>query len=122
MLLVGDLMLDEYVYGTIDRISPEAPVQILNWTSGNVILGGAANVANNLAQLGCEVFLAGVVGRDHAGEELLRLAKTSGINTEGVVIDRHRATTVKTRLISHGKQMLRVDKETHSELAEETLG
>ena len=121
VLLVGDLMLDEYVYGTIDRISPEAPVQILNWTSGNVILGGAANVANNLVQLGCEVFLAGVVGRDHAGEELLRLAKTSGINTEGVVIDGHRATTVKTRLISHGKQMLRVDKEAHSELAEGPL-
>ena len=83
VLLVGDLMLDEYVYGTLDRISPEAPVQILNWTSGNAILGGAANVANNLARLGCEVFLAGVVGQDHAGEELLRLAKASGRLSSG---------------------------------------
>ena len=118
VLVVGDLMLDEYVYGTIDRISPEAPVQVLNWTSANASLGGAANVANNLAQFGCEVFLAGVVGQDHAGEQLLQLAQRPGIHAEGVVTDSHRATTVKTRLISHGKQMLRVDKETRSELTE----
>ena len=118
LLVVGDLMLDEYVFGTIDRISPEAPVQVLNWTSGNASLGGAANVANNLARLGCEVFLAGAIGRDHAGDELLRLAKTSGINAGGVLADVHRATTVKTRLISHGKQILRVDKESRAELDE----
>ncbi len=64
-------MLDEYLYGTIDRISPEAPVQVVNWREQRSGLGGAANVANNLAQLGCHVFLAGVVGSDATAEELL---------------------------------------------------
>ena len=117
VLVVGDLMLDEYLYGAIDRISPEAPVGILSWSSQRCSLGGAANVGNNLAQLGCEVFLAGVLGRDHAAEELLQLAKQSGINTEGVVVE-DRPTTLKTRVIGHGQQVLRIDKETHSELNE----
>ncbi|PYU27354.1 MAG: bifunctional heptose 7-phosphate kinase/heptose 1-phosphate adenyltransferase [Acidobacteria bacterium] len=117
VLVVGDLMLDEYLYGAIDRISPEAPVGILNWRSQRFSLGGAANVANNLAQLGCEVFLAGVVGRDHSAEELLQLAKQSGIHTEGVVVE-DRPTTLKTRVIGHGQQVLRIDKETCSELNE----
>src|ERR1700730_3062240 len=78
VLVIGDLMLDEYVYGAIERISPEAPVGILSWNSQRFSLGGAANVGSNLARLGCEVFLAGVVGQDHAADELLRLAKQSG--------------------------------------------
>lgn len=118
MLLVGDLMLDKYVYGTIDRISPEAPVGVLNWTSERVSLGGAANVANNLAQLGCEVFLAGAIGQDQAGEDLLQLSKSAGIDMSGIVTDVSRATTVKTRVIGHGQQMLRIDRETRSELNE----
>jgi D-beta-D-heptose 7-phosphate kinase/D-beta-D-heptose 1-phosphate adenosyltransferase len=117
VLVVGDLMLDEYLYGTIDRISPEGPVGILNWTSRQASLGGAANVGSNLAQLGCEVFLAGVVGQDHAAEELLQLAKQSGMHTDGVVVE-DRPTTLKTRVIGHAQQVLRIDKETRSELNE----
>lgn len=117
VLLVGDLMLDEYLYGAIDRISPEAPVGILSWNSQRFSLGGAANVGNNLAGLGCQVFLAGVVGQDHAAEELLQLAKQSGMNTDGVVAE-NRPTTLKTRVIGHGQQVLRIDKETRSELAQ----
>jgi len=111
VLVVGDLMLDEYVYGAIDRISPEAPVGILSWNSQRFSLGGAANVGSNLALLGCDVFLAGVVGQDHAADELLRLAKHSAMNTDGVVVE-DRPTTLKTRVIGHGQQVLRIDKET----------
>jgi len=117
VLVVGDLMLDEYVYGAIDRISPEAPVGILSWSSQRFSLGGAANVGGNLAGLGCDVFLAGVVGRDHAADELLRLAKQSGMNIDGIVVE-DRPTTLKTRVIGHGQQVLRIDKETRSELTQ----
>jgi D-beta-D-heptose 7-phosphate kinase/D-beta-D-heptose 1-phosphate adenosyltransferase len=110
-------MLDEYLYGTIDRISPEAPVGVLNWTSREACLGGAANVAKNLSQVGCKVFLAGVVGRDQSATELLQLAKQAGIHTEGIVVE-DRPTTVKTRVIGHGQQVLRIDKEIRSELNE----
>lgn len=117
VLVIGDVMLDEYVYGSIDRISPEAPVGILRWSSQRFSLGGAANVGNNLAQLGCKVFLAGVVGRDHAAEQLLELAKQSRMHTDGLVVE-DRPTTLKTRVIGHGQQVLRIDKETRSELDE----
>ena len=119
VLVVGDLMLDEYLYGSIDRISPEAPVGILSWTSQRFSLGGAANVGHNLTQLGCKVFLAGVVGRDHAASELLQLAKQSGMHTEGIVVE-DRPTTLKTRVIGHGQQVLRIDKEIRSELSEQS--
>ena len=118
MLVVGDLMLDEYLYGTIDRISPEAPVQVVNWREQRSGLGGAANVANNLAQLGCHVFLAGVVGSDATAEELLNTAKAMGINTAGVVADADRPTTLKTRVIAHRQQVIRIDREGGSQISD----
>lgn len=117
-LVLGDLMLDEYVYGTIERISPEAPVGILDWRERRIGLGGAANVANNLAHLGCQVFLAGIVGSDQAGEELARTARDLGIDTSGVVIDTERPTTVKTRIVEHGHQVLRIDRESRVQAQE----
>lgn len=116
VLVVGDLMLDQYVYGTIERISPEAPVSVVNWRSEKSGLGGAANVAHNLAQLGCRVFLAGVVGSDAASEELLKSARSMGIDTTGVVADAGRPTTLKTRVIAHGQQVIRIDRETRAEI------
>jgi D-beta-D-heptose 7-phosphate kinase/D-beta-D-heptose 1-phosphate adenosyltransferase len=118
VLLVGDLMLDEYLYGTIDRISPEAPVQVVNWREQRSGLGGAANVANNLAQLGCHVFLAGVVGSDATADELLNTAKAMGINTAGVVTDADRPTTLKTRVIAHRQQVIRIDREGGSQISD----
>src|SRR5438445_12992064 len=85
VLLVGDLMLDEYLYGTIDRISPEAPVGILSWTKLTASLGGARIMGRNLAALHWEIFLAGGVGRDHAGEALFHLAIHGGMPTAGLV-------------------------------------
>jgi D-beta-D-heptose 7-phosphate kinase / D-beta-D-heptose 1-phosphate adenosyltransferase len=116
VLVVGDLMLDQYVYGTIDRISPEAPVSVVNWRRQESGLGGAANVAHNLAQLGCRVFLAGVIGSDESAQELLKSARSMGIDTAGVVTDPGRPTTVKTRVIAHGQQVIRIDREIRTEI------
>jgi len=118
VLTVGDLMLDEYLYGTIDRISPEAPVGILDWSSLRSTLGGAGNVANNLTQLGCQVFLGGIVGQDEKGQQLLTMARDLGIHIEGVLVDPARPTTVKTRVISNGHQVLRIDREVRTSLQE----
>ena len=118
VLVLGDVMLDQYIYGTIDRISPEAPVQVVNWREQRSGLGGAANVANNLAQLGCHVFLAGVVGSDATADELLNTAKAMGINTAGVVTDADRPTTLKTRVIAHRQQVIRIDREGGSQISD----
>jgi D-beta-D-heptose 7-phosphate kinase/D-beta-D-heptose 1-phosphate adenosyltransferase len=114
-------MLDEYVYGTIERISPEAPVGILDWRERKIGLGGAANVASNLAHLGCRVFLAGIVGSDQAGEELVRAVRDLGIDSGGVVTDTQRPTTVKTRIVAHGHQVLRMDRESRSHAQDSLL-
>jgi len=111
-------MLDEYLYGAIDRISPEAPVEVVNWREQKSGLGGAANVANNLAQVGCHVFLAGVVGSDAPAEDLLKTAGNLGIDTAGVVADADRPTTQKTRVIAHGQQVIRIDREARSEISD----
>ena len=111
VLLVGDLILDEYVWGSVSRISPEAPIPVVEVVKESSLPGGAANVANNIHALGGRVFLGGVVGQDGSGnvlkEELLR----RGIETEGLVVDRGRPTTVKTRVIAHHQQVVRVDRE-----------
>ncbi len=111
VMVIGDLILDEYIWGDIDRISPEAPVGVLECKSENSALGGAANVANNLKSLGCKVYLIGTVGRDEKGKKLKRLFKKIGINQKGVVEDSDRPTTNKIRVIAHSQQILRIDKE-----------
>ena len=112
ILVVGDIMCDHYVWGDVERISPEAPVQVLRWEREADRPGGAANAALNLAALGCRVHLAGIVGRDEPGRWLLRTLRKAGINTRGVVQSSSRATTVKTRVMARGQHMLRIDRET----------
>lgn len=111
VMVVGDLILDEYIWGNIDRISPEAPVGVLECKSENTAPGGAANVANNLKNLGCEVYLVGTVGKDEKGGKLKKILKRAGINYMGVFEDRFRPTTNKIRVIAHNQQILRIDKE-----------
>jgi len=111
LLVIGDLMLDLYVWGTVERISPEAPVQVLKVGSEEPRPGGAGNVANNLAALGARVFCCGVVGEDANGRSLCRLLRKLKVDTSGIVRDKARPTTVKTRMIAHGQQLLRVDRE-----------
>ncbi len=110
--VVGDLMLDEYVMGAVDRISPEAPVPVVRVRDTEYRLGGAANVARQAATLGAKVSLAGTVGADAAGEQLLRLCAGAGIDTRAVVELPGRATTRKLRVLGHSQQLLRLDWES----------
>ncbi|MBI4377660.1 MAG: D-glycero-beta-D-manno-heptose-7-phosphate kinase [Nitrospinae bacterium] len=111
VMVVGDIILDEYIWGDIDKISPEAPVGILECRSENFVPGGAANVANNIKSLGCEVYLVGAVGKDEKGKRLRRLMKKIGIHHDGVFEDPDRPTTNKIRVIAHSQQILRIDRE-----------
>jgi D-beta-D-heptose 7-phosphate kinase/D-beta-D-heptose 1-phosphate adenosyltransferase len=119
ILVIGDLILDEYIWGGVSRISPEAPVPILECRSENQALGGAANVANNLIALGCEVYLVGAIGQDEKGNKLLSLIQERGIHTEAVYRFAHRPTTSKIRIIAQNQHILRIDKEDNRPLNEE---
>jgi D-glycero-beta-D-manno-heptose-7-phosphate kinase len=111
VLLVGDLMLDEYVWGSVRRISPEAPVPVVEVQRRSHVLGGAANAAANAAGLGATVHLAGIVGSDDAGVRLRSHLALQGIRGEGVLITEGRSTTTKTRIIALSQQVVRIDHE-----------
>jgi D-beta-D-heptose 7-phosphate kinase/D-beta-D-heptose 1-phosphate adenosyltransferase len=117
ILVVGDIMCDHYVWGDVERISPEAPVQVLRWQREADRPGGAANAALNLAALGCPVRLVGVVGDDEPGRWLLRTLKRARIDTKGVIRSSDRPTTLKTRVMARGQHMLRIDRETRAPLS-----
>ncbi len=111
VLIVGDLMLDEYVLGEVNRISPEAPILILDVKKTVYLPGGAANAAHNVKALGDKVVLVGVIGQDEKGEILKKTLKEKGIGTEGLMVDRERKTTLKTRIVARNQQVIRVDQE-----------
>ena len=117
-LVVGDLMLDEYVVGAVDRISPEAPVPVVHVESESFTLGGAGNVAANLAALGAAVSVAGVIGTAADGDRVLERFAALGVDAAGVVRDPDRPTTRKTRVLAGSQQVLRVDRETRREIAD----
>ena len=117
-LVIGDVMLDAYLIGQVNRISPEAPVPVVDVHQRDKRLGGAANVAKNLVALGAHVQVAAAIGDDPAGKEIHRLLQAKGIGTSPLVNVPNRPTTVKTRVISNGQQLLRVDEEQASELEE----
>ncbi len=110
--VIGDLILDEYIFGTAERISPEAPVPVVLQNRREVRPGGAANVAFNLVELGAKVVLFGVVGDDPFADELKSILESSGVDTSGIVTDPKRPTTVKTRIIAHRQQVVRLDRES----------
>ena len=109
ILVVGDVILDRYLHGKVERISPEAPVPIVEVESEELRLGGAGNVASNLVSLGVEAHLTGVIGEDRAGDEILELIKEKGIKSQ--LFKDERPTTEKTRVVSMSKQLLRIDRE-----------
>ncbi len=111
VFVLGDLILDRYVWGAVHRVSPEAPVQILDVAREEFRPGGASNVAKNLATLGARASCGGVVGRDEGGRELLRLLRALRVDCSAVLRDPRKPTPVKTRMIAHNQQMLRVDRE-----------
>ncbi len=118
IVVVGDLILDHYVWGRVDRISPEAPVVVVHVTEENRRLGGAGNVARNLVTLGANVTVCGVVGDDDAGRALISMIDELGADSSSVLVDRSRTTTVKTRVIAHSQQVVRVDREVVTPLAD----
>ncbi len=107
IVVLGDIMLDQYIIGKVSRISPEAPVPVVEITSENYCLGGAGNVAHNLEALGAEYLLVGVIGDDNSGKKILEKLK----NKRGIFIDEKRPTIVKTRIIAHHQHVVRVDRE-----------
>lgn len=119
ILVIGDLMLDEFIWGRVSRISPEAPVPVVNVTSESHYPGGAANVARNLRELAAETSVLGLVGCDPQGRTLIELLQAAGIGTEGVLQDPAASTIVKTRVIARNQQVVRVDRERKMALAPE---
>jgi rfaE bifunctional protein kinase chain/domain len=111
LLVVGDLMLDQFIWGRVDRISPEAPVPVVQVTHESFHLGGAANVAHNILALGGQATACGVIGRDRAGRRILAELKRAGAGTAGVAISRGFVTVRKTRIIAHNQQVVRFDHE-----------
>jgi D-beta-D-heptose 7-phosphate kinase/D-beta-D-heptose 1-phosphate adenosyltransferase len=117
VLVVGDLMLDEFIWGKVARISPEAPVPVVEVTGQSFHLGGAGNVAANLRALGGEAVLVAVVGKDAAGERVTESLRATGIVSALAVSDGRRPTTVKTRIVAHHQQVVRADREVADEIA-----
>lgn len=109
--VVGDVMIDRYIWGNVHRISPEAPVPVVEVESESSRLGGAANVANNITSLGARSLLIGVVGNDVSGKEFCSILEQQKTPSEGIVIDPSRPTTVKTRVIAHQQHVVRIDSE-----------
>jgi D-glycero-beta-D-manno-heptose-7-phosphate kinase len=111
LLILGDVMLDEYMWGTVSRISPEAPVPVVAVRSESVKVGGAANVAANVAAMGGQASLIGLVGDDVAGERLGHELELAGVKSDGLIIDRSRPTTIKSRVVAGSQHVVRFDRE-----------
>ena len=120
VLVVGDVMLDQFMWGSVKRISPEAPVPVVEFQNETYMPGGAANVARNLTALGAAVNLYGLVGMDEGAKRLKKLLKEDGVDGKGLVSAGDRMTTRKTRVIAHQQQMLRVDRETNEPMSPRT--
>ena len=121
ILVVGDLMLDRYVFGSVSRISPEAPVPVIHVTRESSRPGGASNVSLNIASMGGSSTVAGIVGRDEPGHVLLSTLDTAGIETDGIIRDDDIRTTVKMRIIAERQQVARVDFEQTGDAHEERI-
>lgn len=119
VLIIGDVMVDAYVWGKVERISPEAPVPIVSCTKRENRLGGAANVALNIKSMGANPILCSVIGKDEKGADFLQLLQEIQQEQAGIVSSTHRRTTVKTRFISDNQHLIRVDEEDTHELADE---
>ena len=111
IMVIGDLMVDEYIWGSVSRISPEAPVPVVSVTSESLRLGGAGNVVNNIHSLGGKVLVGGVVGNDEMGRKVIHDLRRMGVETKGVIVEPERVTTVKTRILAQHQQVVRYDRE-----------
>lgn len=121
VLVIGDLILDEFIWGKVERISPEAPVPVVLVNSESFMPGGSSNVANNIAALGGNSCIAGIIGDDKNGKTLVEELRKKRVDTAGIVIDSQRPTTLKTRIIAHHQQVVRVDREKSAPIDDNLL-
>jgi len=119
ILVIGDLMIDHYIWGNATRLSPEAPVPIVNVKNESTTLGGAGNVVQNLVALGANVTVAGVIGDDATGRQLIEVLENEGVKTDTIIKDSARPTTIKTRVLAGRHQLVRVDREITDPLSSE---
>ncbi len=119
--VIGDIMLDHYIWGTVGRISPEAPVVVVNVKKEDWRLGGAGNVAKNLLGLGAKVSISGVLGDDDSGKKTLELFAIENANIEGIIINPFRQSIVKSRVIAHSQQVVRIDREEVKFISEDEV-
>lgn len=118
VLVIGDVMVDAYIIGKVNRVSPEAPVPVVSFEQEEKRIGGAGNVALNLVALGAQPIVCSVIGDDLQGEALFKLFAEKGISSQGIIVSKDRKTTVKTRVIASKQQLLRIDSETTSPINE----
>ncbi len=121
ILVVGDLMIDHYLWGSCERISPEAPVQVVDISKETTVLGGAGNVINNLNALGANVSVASVIGDDENGVELIDMLKSIDVDTKNITIQSGRKTSKKSRVIAVSQQVLRYDKESKNDIEDSSV-
>ncbi|MGV8079199.1 MAG: D-glycero-beta-D-manno-heptose-7-phosphate kinase [Syntrophales bacterium] len=117
VLVVGDIMVDHFIWGRVSRISPEAPVPVVDVQSDNLLLGGCANVLNNIYAMGGQVFGTGVVGTDSMGDRVVDEFRKRGLDTGGLIRENERPTTLKTRVVAHSQQVVRFDRESRRAVA-----
>ena len=121
ILVVGDVIVDEFLWGRVERISPEAPVPVVQVEEESLVLGGAGNVVNNIISLGGQALLCGVIGKDAMGRELIHMLQEMNSPTDGLVIEDRRPTTIKTRVVAHSQQVVRVDREESEPVTEASI-
>lgn len=121
LLIVGDVMLDTFIWGQVRRISPEAPVPVVEVTEETRCLGGMANVVHNVAALGGRPVIAGVIGNDPSGRELVRMLRKASVPTDGLIVEDGRPTTEKTRIVAQNQQVVRFDRESTRPLQADTV-
>jgi rfaE bifunctional protein kinase chain/domain len=121
ILVIGDIILDEYIWGDVSRISPEAPVPVVAVQEETKMLGGAANVINNICSLGGESVLCGVIGDDQTGREIVERLQSLGQTTNGIISENDRRTSLKTRVVAHNQQVVRFDKESRKEIGPDSV-
>lgn len=122
ILVIGDVIMDEFIWGDVSRISPEAPVPVVDVRRETKMLGGAANVINNLCALGAKPVLCGVIGDDPTGREVIGFLEDLGLTPEGLVVESERPTSIKTRVVAHDQQVVRFDREVRSQISPGCIG
>lgn len=116
IFVVGDIVMDQYIWGKVSRISPEAPVPVVDVIEENFLLGGAANVLNNIVSLGGKALISGVIGHDDVGRKIIHELRVRKIDTSGIIVESDRPTTLKTRIVAHSQQVVRYDREKRDDI------